>query len=74
MTPEKAKAEPFDIHDESLLRWHVTNAAEQGFGFDRREAELLFREHHPRILKHLRNATTRSSQFAAIAIYLEDIL
>lgn len=67
------KSEPFDITDESLLRWHVTGYLENECGWARREAEELFRDHHPRILKHLRNATTRSSQFAAIAMYLENL-
>ena len=73
MSPEKAKAEPFDITDESLLRWHFTNLAQKEFDYTRREAEEVFREHHPKILKFLRNATLRSSQFAAMTLYLEDL-
>ena len=75
MSPsEKAKLEPFDIHDESLLRHHFTETAQREFGFTRRDAELIFRNNHPQIVKHLRNATLRSSQFAAIIQFLEDYL
>lgn len=73
MTPEAARTQPFDITDESLLRWHVTNAAEKGFGYTRHEAEEMFREHHPKLVRWLRNATTRSAQFAKIHLYLEEL-
>lgn len=73
MSPEKARQEPFDIHDESLLRYHFTEIAQRNFGYKRREAELMFRDNHTRIVRHLRNATIRSSQFAALIQLLEDM-
>ena len=73
MTPAEARTQPFDIHDESLLRYHFTEIAQRNFGYTRREAEEVFRDHHPRIVRHLRNATLRSSQFAALVLYLEDL-
>jgi hypothetical protein len=74
MTPSEARSLPFDIHDESLLRHHFTAVAQEEFGFTRRDAELIFRNNHTKIVKHLRNATLRSSQFAAIIQFLEDYL
>ena len=74
MSPsDKAKLEPFDIHDESLLRYHFTTTADN-LGIPRRDAEVIFRFNHAQIVKHLRNATLRSSQFAAIIQFLEDYI
>ena len=73
MTPETARTQPFDIHDESLLRYHFTEIAQRNFGYTRREAEEVFRDHHTKIVRFLRNATLRSSQFAALVLYLEDL-
>lgn len=74
MTPAEARSLPFDITDESLLRWHFVEQAQMHFSIPRRDAELIFRNNHTRIVKHLRNATLRSSQFAAIIQFLEDYL
>lgn len=73
MSPDVARTLPFDIHDESLLRWHFTGIAQKRFEYTRREAEEVFREHHTKIVRFLRNATTRGSQLAAIVLYLEDL-
>lgn len=73
MTPSQAREQPFDITDESLLRWHFTNLAEKRFDYTRREAELLFRENHPKIVRFINSAVTRNMQEALMIRYLEEI-
>lgn len=52
-----------DISDESLLRWHYTNVAQQEFDYTRREAEVEFRTDHVKVKKF---PTQRDAFFAAI--------
>lgn len=52
-----------DTSNESLLRWHYTNVAQQEFDYTRREAEVEFRTDYYKVRKF---PTHRESFFSAI--------
>lgn len=60
-----------DISDESLVRWHFTNIAEQVYGWTRKESELFFRDSYDWVMKKLRKADTRDAQLTAIHTMIE---
>ncbi len=44
------------MENEELAQWHFTNLAQRGYGYSRRDADLLWRNNFDRIARVLKKA------------------